>query len=191
MGGFADKHRQKEKETKEAVENKVKEYGKLTEEITELKKSNGELKSEIEGLKGTISSLTEALQEITSEKIESVQKAGVQIFEPLKQTADELNKEIKSAGKEAADRVRNAGKKTWQEFILQGAVTAVWYVMITFAVMWWGMGFDEIKTKIDYIVSKASVIHYNQTTGQEYGTYDPWHMSEYHDKLQEMNKQSE
>ena len=189
MGGFADKHRQKEHETKEAVEKKATEYAELTKEVEKLKTSNENLEKEVAELKGTISNLTEALRGITLESIENVKKSGEKIFEPLKQTATELNKKIMAAGEEATKRVRNAGEKSLAEYLLQGAVTAVWYAVITAAVMWWGLGFDKIKAKVNYTANKASVIHYNQTTGQEYGTYDPWHMEEYSDKWHEIDKQ--
>ena len=189
MAGFADKHRQKESETKEAVENKVKEYEALTKEVEKLKKSNESLESEVEELKVTIRNLTEALKGITPESIENVQKSGEQIFEPLKQTATELNKKIKAAGEDATERVRNAGEKSLQEYLLQGAVTAVWYAIITVAVMWFGMGIGEIKSNVNYAANRTNVIHYNQTTGREYGTYDPWHMKAFYDKFDEINKQ--
>ena len=187
--GFADKHRQKESETKEAVENKVKEYETLTKEVERLKKSNENLTDEIAELKGTISNLTEALKGITPESIENVQKSGEQIFEPIRRTVTELNKKIKAAGEEAAERVRNAGEKSLKEYLLQGAVTAVWYAVITAAVMWWGMGIGEIKSNVNYVTNRTNVIHYNQTTGREYGTYDPWHMKAFYDKFDEINKQ--
>ncbi len=183
MGGFADKHRQKENE------NKATEYAELKKEISEFKTSNENLEKEVEELKGAISNLTEALKGITPESVERVQKVGEHIFDPIKQTATELNKKIKAAGEEATERVRSAGEKSLPEYLLQGAVTAAWYAMITFAVMWWGMGIGEIKAKVNYIANKAGVIHYNQTTGQEYGTYDPWHMDEYDDKWHEIDKQ--
>ena len=191
MSGFADKHRQKESETKEAVENKAKEYEKLTKEVENFKKSNENLESEIAELKVTIGSLTEALKGITPAKIEEVQESGKHIFDPIKQTAIELNKKIKAAGDEASYRVRNAGEKSWQEYLLQGAFTAVCYVVITAAVMWWGMGIGKIKTNVNYVVDRVNVIHYNQTTGREYGTYDLWHMKEFYDKFNELEKQRE
>lgn len=183
MGGFADKHRQKENE------NKATEYAELKKEISEFKTSNENLEKEVEELKGTISGLTEALKGITPESVERVQKVGEHIFDLIKQTATELNKKIKAAGEEATERVRHAGEKSLPEYLLQGAVTAVWYAMITFAVMRWGMGIGEIKDNVVYIANEVGVIHYNQTTGQEYGTYDLWHMKEYYDKFHEIENQ--
>jgi len=187
--GFADENRKKEKETKEAVENKANEYAELKKEVERLKKSNENLTDEIAELKGTIRSLTEALKGITPESIENVQKSGEQIFEPIRRTVTELNKKIKAAGEEATERVRQSGEKSLKEYLLQGAVTAVWYAVITAAVMWWGMGIGEIKSNVNYVTNRTNVIHYNQTTGREYGTYDPWHMKAFYDKFDEINKQ--
>ena len=189
--GFADENRKKEKETKEAVEGKANEYAELKKEVENFKKSNENLTDEIADLKEKIGGLKDALKGITPAKIEEVQKAGEKVFEPLKRTVIKLNDEIKEAGRKASYRVRNAGEKSLQEYLLQGAVTAVWYALITFVVMRWGIGMDEIKTNVKYTVDKVKVIHYNQTTGQQYGTYDMWHMDEFYDKLDELKKQRE
>ena len=187
--GFADKHREKERETKEAAEHKAQEYATLSAEVEQLKTSNLSLQEEMEDLRQSIAGLTSALQGITPAKIDSVQQAGEHLFDPLKQTAAKVNEEIKAAAREAVDRVRSAGDKSWQEYAIQGAVTAAWYCAVTAAVMWWGLGIGDIKDNAAYTADKASVIHYNQTTGIKWGTYDPWHMKEYHDKLEEIKQQ--
>ena len=46
-------------------------------------------------------------------------------------------------------------------------------------------------SNVNYTVDKVKVIHYNQTAGQQYGTYDMWHMDEFYDKLDELKKQRE
>ena len=62
--------------------------------------------------------------------------------------------------------------------------------------MWWGMGIGNInetieftKERVELIAKSCATIHYNQTTGQEYGTFDPWHLKEFMDKYLELDKQ--
>ena len=129
--GFADKHRERERETREASEAKASEYAALSARVDDLENSINELKT-------TILQLNSTLQSISPSQLDEMARAGEKIFEPLKKTSAALNEEIKLAGRRAIDAVDEAGTRSidWTGNIVIAALIVVLFSAVQFGIQY-------------------------------------------------------
>lgn len=179
MGNFFEDMANDNQKNLEAIEKKGKEYEQVAAEIAELKATVAGLKADIDGLKGSITGLNSTLKTISPQDIDKFKKESLTIFEPLQKTAEAVNTKIKSAGYEATQTLRMAGKRTFIDYLYEAVVIAILFVVLDSFVLWQFFGLSDMRKTVNYISNETDVIHYNQTTGQTAGTFDPWHMPEF------------
>lgn len=188
MGNFFEQMNEDKQKNLEAMEQKAKEYEQVAAEIAKLKATVQGLQDDIDGLKDSIGGLDKTLQTITPQDIQKFKDESLTIFKPLQDTAAAVNTKIKAAGYEAAQTLKTAGKTNTKDIIATATATALIFLglsMLTFYLL----GFNELKNNVSYLKNKSEVIHYNQTTGRTAGTFDPWHMSDFWKKYNEVGEQ--
>ena len=169
-------------ELKEAEEAKAAEYAALQARIDELETTVTSLQTTIDGLNKT-------LQTITPQDIQKFKDESLTIFQPLQKTAEAVNTKIKAAGYEAAQELKRAGSRTFTDYLYEAVVISILFVGLNAFVLWGIFGLSDMKKTINYISNETDGIHYNQTTGRTAGTFDPWHMSDFWKKYNEVGEQ--
>lgn len=177
--GFLDNARQSNQEVKEAANNKAQEYANLSAQIENLNSSVANLNSNI----------TEAKKEM--EKIKNLEES---VIEPIKSRINAVNEalaEVENAVHIAAKKIKDTEYSNidWQGRVIYGLFTAIFFFILVCSIQYYIFDIGGIKKDIDFIKNRTVIIHYNQTTGSEYGQYDPWHLSEFFDKYFEVNEQ--
>lgn len=177
--GFLDNAKKSSQEVKEAANNKAQEYANLSAQIENLNSSVANLNSNI----------TEAKKEM--EKIKNLEES---VIEPIKSRINAVNEalaEVENAVHIAAKKIKDTEYSNidWQGRVIYGLFTAIFFFILVCSIQYYIFDIGGIKKDIDFIKNRTVIIHYNQTTGSEYGQYDPWHLSEFFDKYFEVNEQ--
>lgn len=184
--GFLDNARQNSQEVKEAANNKAQEYANLAAQIENLASSMSDLKHSVNDFKTNI---IEARKDMTE-----IKTLGDNVVKPIRLNIQSISKELT----EVENAVHIAAKKIkdteysyidWQGRVIYGLFTAIFFILLISPLQYYIFNIGDIKQDIEFIKKRSVIIHYNQTTGNEYGQYDPWHTSEFWDKFLEVNNQ--
>lgn len=184
--GFLDNAKKSSQEVKEAVNNKAQEYANLAAQIENLASSMSDLKNTVNDFKNNV---IEARKDMTE-----IKTLGDTVVKPIrlniKSITEELTK-VENAVQIAAKKIKDTeySNINWQGRFIYALFTAILMFMFICSIQYYIFDIEGIKNDIAFIKNRTVIIHYNQTTGSEYGQYDPWHLSEFFDKYFEVNEQ--
>ena len=174
--GFLDTAKQSNQEVKEAANNKAQEYANLSAQIESLT-------SVISDLRATLKRLENNLTNAKTD-IENIKTLGKSVIAPIKSGINSVSKELEEVEKSvriASEKIKDTEYSyiDWQGRVIYAFFTAILFILIVSPIQYYIFDIGDIKKDIDFIKDRSVIIHYNQTTGSQYGQYDPWHINEF------------
>lgn len=184
--GFLDNAKKSSQEVKEAANNKAQEYANLSAQIESLTSAVSDLRDNLKNFENNLIAAKTDMEEIKT--------LGESVIAPIKLSINAVSKELEEVEKSvhiAAKKIKDTEYSNidWQGRVIYGLFTAIFFFILVCSIQYYIFDIGGIKKDIDFIKNRTVIIHYNQTTGSEYGQYDPWHLSEFFDKYFEVNEQ--
>lgn len=185
--GFLDNAKQSNQEVKEAANNKAQEYANLSVQIESLTSAVSDLRATLKRFENNLTNAKTDMEEIKT--------LGESVITPIKSSIHAISKgleEVEQSLHIAAKKIKDTEYSNidWQGRVIYALFTAIFFFLIVSPIQYYIFGIGDIKKDIDFIKDRSVIIHYNQTTGSQYGQYDPWHINEFWRNYIDVNEQN-
>lgn len=183
--GFLDNAKQSNQEVKEAANNKAQEYANLSAQIESLTSAVSDLRDNLKNFENNLIAAKTDMEEIKT--------LGESVITPIKSSIHAISKgleEVEQSVHIAAKKIKDTEYSNidWQGRVIYALFTAIF--LIVSPIQYYIFDIGDIKKDIDFIKDRSVIIHYNQTTGSQYGQYDPWHINEFWRNYIDVNEQN-